>query len=230
MKKYFFIKKSVMVLIISISVMLFSCSDNIPVIKRINSKEDLPTISIENLKSSHTENGIIKGTLKTPLLNNYDGIENPYIKFPKGLNIVMFDKQGKIKSSISANFAIYHTKEKLWEATGNVVMRNTNGDTLKTEKLYGNDKEKKIYTDQFVDITKSDGAKIKGAKGFESNTEFTIYKFFDVSGRIFIHDDEEPNEIVEKEKIKEKKPVHLEKIKKKNLEHLKRKKPRKPLK
>ena len=208
--------------------MLFSCSDDIPVIKRIDSKEDLPTISIENLKSSYTENGIIKGKLNTPLLNNYDGIEEPYIKFPKGISIIMFDKQGEVESSISANHAIYKTKERLWEATGNVVLRNTNGDTLKTEKLYGNDIEKKIYTDQFVNITKSDGAKIKGAKGFESNTEFTIYKFFDVSGKIFIHDNEEPDTTINNTELEEVKPKELKKDKKSN--KIIRKKPRKPLK
>ena len=228
MRKYFFINKSIVVLIILISAMLFSCSDEIPVVKRINSKEDLPSISIENLKSSYTENGMIKAKLITPLLNNYDEIEEPYIKFPKGINILMFDKQGKIESSISANHAIYKTKVRLWEATGNVVLKNTSGDTLRTEKLYGNENEGKIYTDKFVSIIKSDGTLIKGAKGFESNTKFTIYKFFDISGKIFIHDNDEADttvNVVQPQKIKPKKIEEKEKI-----NNLKRKKPRKPLK
>ena len=222
MKIFFFIKRSIVMLIVSATAMLFSCSDDIPIVKRITSKEDLPTISVENLKSSHTENGIIKGKLITPLLNNYDGIEEPYMKFPKGIKIVMFDKKGKKESSIRANYAIYHSKKLLWEAAGNVIMTNVNGDILKTEKLFGNEKEKKIYTNEIVNITKSDGTIINGAKGFESNTSFTIYKFFDVSGKIFIHDEVEG---IETEDVKKKKTITNKKNK--NFEHLKREKPKK---
>ena len=228
MKIYFFIKKSIVVLIISATTMLFSCSDDIPIVKRISSKEDLPTISIENLNSSYTENGKIKGKLKTPLLNNFDGIEDPYMKFPKGVSIVLYDKEGKTESSMSANYAIYHTKKRLWEAVGNVVMTNIEGDVLKTEKLYGNENEKKIYTDEFVNITKADGTVIKGAKGFESNTEFTIYKFFNVSGKIFIHDEVEDE--VETANVKKEdniKKVDTKKKKEiKTFEKIKKKKPK----
>ncbi|MBN1251080.1 MAG: LPS export ABC transporter periplasmic protein LptC [Bacteroidales bacterium] len=188
-----FIHKSIVILIFSVFTMLFSCSDDIPVVNRITSKEDLPTVSIENLNTSYTENGKIKGKLKTPLLNQFDDVEEPYLKFPKGVSIVMYDKNGKTESSMSANYAIYHTSKQLWEAHDNVVMTNIKGDILKTDKLYGNEKEKKIYTDEFVTIISADGTQIKGVNGFESNTEFTIYKFFDVSGKIFIHDDIEEN-------------------------------------
>jgi len=197
--------------------MFFSCSDDIPIVNRINTKEDLPSVSIENLKSSYTENGLIKAKLNTALLNDYSGIENPYIKFPKGIYIIMYDKNGDIESSMSAEHATFQKKERLWQAMGNVVLRNTNGDTLRTEKLYGDENEGKIYTNEFVNITKSDGTKIKGAKGFESNTEFTIYKFFDVSGKIFIHDDGDTSDTIIASK-KTNKKQNKTKLKKKGLE------------
>jgi LPS export ABC transporter protein LptC len=160
-----------------------------PMVSRINSKEDLPSVSIENLKTTYTEEGFIKGKLQAQLAEHFDGIVEPYILFRKGVSIVMYDKEGKIETSMIADKAIYYQTKKSWEATGNVVISNINGDILRTNKLYGDEKEKKIFTNEFVQITKSDGTIVNGKQGFESNTEFTIYKFLDVSGKIFFREE-----------------------------------------
>jgi len=175
--------------IISLCVVLFSCSD-LPVVKlNIISKDDLPTVAVENLESTYTEEGKTKGKLQATLMQQYDGIVEPYFDFPKGISIILFDKEGKIESSLASNRFIYYESKKTWEAIGNVVITNINGNVFKTEKLYGNEKENKIFTDLFVKVTKADGTIINGGKGFESNTGFTIYKFIDVDGRITYNDD-----------------------------------------
>jgi LPS export ABC transporter protein LptC len=170
-------------------IVFFSCSDKIPLVNRINSKEDLPTVSIENLKTTYTEEGKVKGKLQAQLAEHYEGIVEPYVDFKKGLSIVLYNKENKIETSLTADRAIWYEAKHTWEATGNVVISNMNGDILRTEKLYGDEKEKKIFTDQFVQITKSNGSVVNGKSGFESNTEFTIYKFIDVSGKIFFREE-----------------------------------------
>jgi LPS export ABC transporter protein LptC len=166
-----------------------SCSDEIPKINRITSKEDLPTIAIDNIESSFTEEGKIKGILKAKKMEVFDDVVEPYTKFPKGISIVFFDKDGNLESSMTAKYAIYYDKKQTWEAIGNVVMSNIKGDILKTNHLYGDEKKQKIYTDELVRITKSNGSVIVADSGFESNTSFTIYKFLDVSGRIAVKDE-----------------------------------------
>ena len=165
---------------------LFSCSDELPKINRISSKEDLPTITVENLKSTFSEDGRIKGILKAKRMEVYDDVVEPHTKFPEGISIVFFDKEGNLESSMTAKYAIYYDEKQTWEAIGNVVLSNIKGDVLKTEHLYGDEKNKKIYTDQLVRITKANGSIIVADSGFESNTSFTIYKFIDVSGRIAV--------------------------------------------
>ncbi len=166
-----------------------SCSDDIPKINRITSKEDLPTIAIDNIESSFTEKGRIKGILKAKRMEVYNDVVEPFTKFPKGISIVFFDKDGNLESSMTAKYAIYYDKKQTWEAVGNVVMSNIKGDILKTSHLYGDEKKQKIYTDKLVRITKSNGSVIVADSGFESNTNFTIYKFIDVSGRIAVKDE-----------------------------------------
>jgi hypothetical protein len=52
-------------------------------------------------------------------------------------------------------------------------------------------KLKKIYTDKLVNIKDEDGFEITGKGGFESNLDFTVYRFTDVSGNKILDDDEE---------------------------------------
>ena len=171
--------------------MLVSCSDDLPKINRITSKEDLPTIAIDGLRTTITENGLTKGKMKAKRLEQYDDVVEPNTKFPKGISFVLFDKSGVIESSMTAKFFIFYSKKETWEAIGNVVYSNIKGDILKTEHLYGDEKQHKIHTDKFVQITNANGNIIRGASGFESNSDFTIYKFFDVSGRIAVQDENE---------------------------------------
>ncbi|MEN8121349.1 MAG: LPS export ABC transporter periplasmic protein LptC [Bacteroidota bacterium] len=183
------IKKSIALLNILVVTMLSSCSDDIPKISRITSKEDLPTIAIDGFKTTFTENGKIKGKMNAKRLEQYDDVVEPHIKFPKGISIVFFDEFGAIESSMTAKYAIFYNKKETWEAIGNVVYSNINGDVLKTEHLYGDKKQEKIYTDEFAQITNANGNIIRATSGFESNSEFTIYKFIDVSGRIAVQDE-----------------------------------------
>ena len=186
---YHNISKSIVLLFSIVITMLFACSNDIPKINRITSKEDLPTIAVDQFKSTFTENGLIKGKLKAKRLEQYEDVIEPYTKFPKGISIVFFDEKGNIESSMTANMALYYTKKETWEAIGNVVFSNIQGNVLRTEHLYGDEKAHKIYTDQYVRITRTNGTVVEGKSGFESNSDFTIYKFIDVSGKIALKDE-----------------------------------------
>ncbi len=183
------IKSQTYILLLFASFILIACSDELPKINRITSKEDLPSVAIDNIESSFTEDGRIKGILKAKRMEVYDDVVEPHTKFPKGISIVFFDKNGNLESSMTAKYAIYYDKKQTWEAIGDVVMSNIKGDVLKTNHLYGDEKKQKIYTDELVRITKSNGSVIVADSGFESNSSFTIYKFIDVSGRIAVKDE-----------------------------------------
>ncbi len=183
------IKSQTYILLLFASFILIACSDELPKINRITSKEDLPSVAIDNIESSFTEEGRLKGILKAKRMEVYDDVVEPYTKFPKGISIVFFDKNGNLESSMTAKYAIYYDKKQTWEAIGDVVMSNIKGDVLKTNHLYGDEKKQKIYTDELVRITKSNGSVIVADSGFESNSSFTIYKFIDVSGRIAVKDE-----------------------------------------
>ena len=172
-----------------VAMILVSCENAIPITNTITSKEDLPSLAIENMNSSYSENAALKGKLIARIMEKYDGAGNPYIKFRQGIYVEFYDENEQIESSLRADYAIYYEKKQLWEATGNVILTNVNGDSLFTEQLFGDEIAEKIYSKQLVTIINADSTTIRGTAGFESNTSFTIYKFINVSGKVNLHEE-----------------------------------------
>lgn len=181
-------KSTILIILLSV-VVLFSCSEVIPVINRFENQDEIPTITATNVEMSYTEKGYLRGVLTAKVFQTFDREEQAHTNFPEGIKIVLYNKDHHVETDMIADSAIYYQDKRNWEAMGNVVIKNVNGTILETEKLYGDEKEKKIFTDQFVKITKTDGTTIIGKNGFVSNTEFTIYKFMDVRGKIFFNEE-----------------------------------------
>ena len=72
------------------------------------------------------------------------------------------------------------------EAKGDVVFINEVGEKLNTEHLIWNQKEERIYSEEFVKITTAD--EIIWGEGFESNQSFTNFKIKHIKGTILVED------------------------------------------
>jgi len=163
---------------------LNSCKSNLEEIKALGQEENIPDISITELETTYSTNAIISSKINAPLVNKYSKVTEPYFEFPKGVIILFYDKNKKEESSLKADYAIYFDRKMLGKAEKNVIITNNNGSTLKTEQLYLDDKNKKIYSEKPVTITDSTGSVIHGQGGFISNMSFTVYSFTDVTGII----------------------------------------------
>jgi lipopolysaccharide assembly outer membrane protein LptD (OstA) len=73
-------------------------------------------------------------------------------------------------------------------ASGNVEVINEKKEQLNTEKLYWNQKEGKIYSNDFVKITTQE--EILMGEGFESNEDFTKYSIKKLKGTININEND----------------------------------------
>jgi LPS export ABC transporter protein LptC len=167
----------------------FSCENDINKINKISSKNDLPDIAVENIESIFSEEGKIKRRLTAPLLYQYTTADQPYTEFPEGVKLNLYNANQQPRITAIADYAIWWRKNRLFEARGNVVLTNDKGQRLMTELLFGNEKEKKIYSNKLVTIIDEEGNPLKGQGGFESNFNFTVYTFHDVSGIINFHDE-----------------------------------------
>ena len=169
----------------------FSCKNDLDEIRALENKEELPDITVIDLHTEYSINAKTQAKLITPLAYKYTSKDNEHTLFPEGINLMFYDKNKKLRSSLTADYSVYYENKGFAKAKGNVVLTNINESVLKTEELFIDEKEEKIYSVKSVNITDKDGFEITGKGGFESNLDFTVYKFTDVTGIKIIEDDDE---------------------------------------
>lgn len=142
-----------------------------------------------NFETFYSDSGVVKYHLQAPKLLVYDNEKPPYKDFPDGFIMQRYDLNRKIISQLSGNHGKYFVNEKRWEASGNVILINSEGDTLRSEELKYNQAEDLIFSDQFVSIKKGD-QNFFGNGGFKSDTQMTKWTFFKTTGHLYMKEGE----------------------------------------
>jgi len=180
------------ILILFLGLITISCKTNLEEINALGQEQNIPDISITEFETTYSTNAIVNTKINAPLVNKYSKVTEPYFEFPQGVSILFYGKNSSIESSLKADYAIYFDQRMLGKAEKNVIITNQSGSILRTEQLYLDDKNKKIYSEKPVTITDSTGSVIHGKGGFISNLSFTVYQFTDVTGIIIPIIKEEP--------------------------------------
>ncbi len=167
------------------AILFFGCENNIEQIKAFYSTENLPILEATNFETLFTDSGKISYSLKAPKLLRFEDEGRNYIEFPEGMQLVKFDNNKRIVSSITANYAKQFIADDKWEAKNNVVATNFQGDTLKTEHLIWEEKKQLIYTEEFVKIIRTD--QIITGIGFTSDEKLQNWKIKNPKGTIYVN-------------------------------------------
>lgn len=138
----------------------------------------------ENRTIIASENGVKQYQFFAPLLEGYTAGDEPYREFRRGIHMTTFKKDStdEVDVTLTANYAIFYEKRKLWEAKGNVVVKKFDGKTLYTEQLFWNDLTNKIYSNVDTKIVERDGETY--VSGFESDEEFRFWSAREMDGRM----------------------------------------------
>ena len=167
--------------------MLFSCENDLEVIKTITATIELPKQSAEDIEVIYSDSAKIKLKITAPKLELYqESAEKSHYEFPEGIRVYFYNPDKTIKSKLSANFAIHYVSENLWEARNNVVAINQTGEILKTEQLFWDQDKKTIYTNEFAKVI-DDKSQITG-HGFVADESFNNWEFKKVTGIINIEE------------------------------------------
>ncbi len=127
----------------------------------------------------YSDSAVVKIKMEAPKQLDFGNGDQ---EFPEGLRLEFYE-DGKMSSTLRADYCYYTAKDNLYKATGNVVIQRTdNKDRLDTEELYWNRKEEEVFTDKYVMIQQN-GELIKGV-GLEAKQDFSYYKILDVQGFI----------------------------------------------
>ena len=159
------------------AILLSSCAEETPEADPA-ADEALMTEYSENLTITESQNGRRSYEFSTPLVEGYSQAREPYREFRKGIRMVTYqdDEQASVDVVLTANYAIYYEKRKLWEAKGNVVVEKFDGKKLYTQQLFWNATTKKVYSNVDTRVVQEGRSDIIGA-GFESDEEFKEWRF-----------------------------------------------------
>lgn len=180
---------SIAALLTGAAIIFYACENNIEEIKAFSSPENLPILEAVNFQTTFTDSGQVRFSLKAPKLLQFENEGRDYIEFPEGMELVKYDINKNIISTLSADYAKQFLEEEKWEAKNNVVATNVQGDTLKTEHLIWEEKTEMIHTQDFVKVIRPNMV-ISGV-GLVSDQALQDWKILKPTGTIYVEMNEE---------------------------------------
>ncbi|MCL7753951.1 LPS export ABC transporter periplasmic protein LptC [Polaribacter sp. Z022] len=167
---------------LSITVMLFSCSNNTQEVRDFLASKNLPIGSAKDAFHVYKDSGRITSKLITPLLLDFSNRkQHPYNEFPKGIKIINFE--GKDSVTITGNFALSYSKTLISEIKGNVVVLNhAEQSRLETEQLFWDQNTKYFFSEKAFTLSTLKDT-IYGI-GFESKEDLSKHLAKKTTGKL----------------------------------------------
>lgn len=135
--------------------------------------EHTPTMATLDVSTLISDSGYTRYHLTAPVWQMFEDAAEPFWKFPQGLEVEQYDLAMRPESTVVCDSATYFSRKRLWRLDGNVVMVNTQADSFLTQQMFWDQNQRKIYSDSFVHIVRSDRT-IEGY-GFESDQSMSYY-------------------------------------------------------
>ncbi|MDE5927884.1 MAG: LPS export ABC transporter periplasmic protein LptC [Duncaniella sp.] len=140
----------------------------------------IPTMLTRNVETLISDSGVTRYRIVTPIWYVYDEVEEPYWRFPEGLNLDKYDNFFRTEATVRADSAIYLKRKQTWQLDGNVSISNVMNEKFLTQQLFWDQRTHKLYSDSFIHIERTD--RVLEGYGFESNEQLTRYTIKKVSG------------------------------------------------
>ncbi len=172
-------------------IFLCSCENDIEKINTVTGSDQIPDVSGKMVEIMYSDSGKLKVMITAPEVKVYEDIKEPYTEFPAGMTTRFYDDSLTREAEITAGNVVYYKKKKLWEAKNDVRAINLkNNETLNTEHMFWDEKEKIIYSDAYSRIVNENGV-FYGKNGFEANQNLTHWKLIGSKGTVNIKDEQE---------------------------------------
>jgi LPS export ABC transporter protein LptC len=170
-------------------IFLLSCETDLTQVKNLTDHSNEPLREAETLQILYSKKGKKIVKINAEEMQEFKTKNKHYINMPKGIVVFFYDSLEQISSSITADRAVYNQKKHIFDARGNVIVKNiAKQQQLNTEHLVWNQNEGKIISDEFVKIT-TDEQIIMG-EGLEADENFEVYQINKITGTITLQDAE----------------------------------------
>lgn len=160
---------------------LLSCESNFKEIQKSTISEFTPTGEADDFNLKYTDSGKIKSELISPKMLDYAAVKFPFTEFPKGVNITIFDTNGK-KTFVVAKYAVSFKNTNLIDLRNSVKITNETGQVFETEQLYFDQKNNWFFTNERYKFTDPKG--VSYGEGVDFSKDLKIIQSQRISGEI----------------------------------------------
>lgn len=189
-------KLSVVTVFLSVMAFFFiSCKEEVKSTVDLHYDADkVPSLNTDSVTMLISDSGLIRYKVIAKTWEIFDRAKDPHWFFPDGLYVEQFDTIFSIVATVKADTAWNFTSKKLWQLKGHVVIRNKLGETFKSEELFWDQRQQKVYSKKYVEVFRPDKMTLHGMGGFEANQQMTEYRFWNVKDSpITYNEDQEAN-------------------------------------
>jgi len=169
-------------ILVLLAALVFGCQSNFKEVQKINFAEFSPTGEADTLTLKYTDSGKIKAILVCSKMLDYGSVEYPFTEFPKGIHVTLYDNKGQ-KTFVRSDFATSFKGTDVIDLRGNVVISTEQGQVLKTDQMYYEQKNEWFYTDKAFTLTDPNKGSTAG-EGIDFNKDLKVVNYQKVSGVI----------------------------------------------
>ena len=146
---------------LAVAFIVYSCKGKLSEADRLD-LSTTPLQRVEDMFFVQTENGLLKIRVEAPVMESYDNDTVAYELFPEGLYVYGYSADGLLETTIRSDAARHNQprggQAELWQAFGNVVVRNEiKQETIETDTIYWDQSKHEIYTDCYLKLYSPSG-------------------------------------------------------------------------
>ena len=145
----------------AVAFILFSCKSKLSQADKLDLAK-IPLQKVDSMYLVQTKNGMIEMRVVTGEMQHFENDTMSCDVFPEGMNVYAYTDDEVLESTIvsdeASHFTNKNTKEEIWKAYGNVVVKNiVKNQTMESDTIYWDQTAKEIYTDCYVRLYSDDG-------------------------------------------------------------------------
>lgn len=143
----------------------------------------------EELQSEAVDSARVVTLLTGPYGEDFTNLSFAHRKFPNGLQVDYFDKEGN-KSVVTADYGIVYEITNLIDLQGNVVIEGHDGKKLEAPQLYWDRENDWIFTQEKFTYTNPEDGTIMDGEGMDFNKDLSLLNAHKTYGLMLIKEED----------------------------------------
>lgn len=166
--------------------MFVSCKNDLDRVAAVEVGSSSPDRITHQAEYLFTDSGVVRNRLRAGRIDEWAG-EPKRTELTEGVELVFFDVDGEVQSTLTARRGRILPKEQRMEVYEEVVFINQKGERLETEQLTWQQDSARVRTDKAVRIQR--GADVIHGLGLDAAEDFSSYVIHRITGQLYMQDD-----------------------------------------